>query len=240
MRRVSPTGRNFLTVEFKELALQYAAQPGGRSPDGAKGLRGLCANLFPPNEYVGREDVRLTLMETFRRQMNRFKQTLMSSRRPIPPRSARRFTLHPGPALSVSTDLEEALYEWVVRTRITQKLSVSRRLVVREALSRDPNFLGGCGSDDFLRRAIQWYYRFIKRRGLVIRRVTSSGQKLPEGWRAIAQANVRRLHDVVQRENIQVCYAPALFVWIQNNRCGVLCDVSASLDLQYRPNTHLV
>ena len=70
------------------------------------------------------------------------------------------------------------------------KRRVSRKILVRKALEVNPTFYGGRipGKEDLFNHLTEkWYGRFIYRKGLRIRRVTSAGQKLPQGWEEICK-----------------------------------------------------
>ncbi len=65
-------------------------------------------------------------------------------------------------------------------TMRAQHKAVNRIVVLHKALELVPNFMGGLLDPEFSRRAMRWYYRFIKRRqyNLSIQRPSSVGQVL--------------------------------------------------------------
>ncbi len=90
---------------------------------------------------------------------------------------------NPGGVKPVWGQLEIQLTDYIVTMR-AQRKAVNRIVVLHRALELVPNFMGGLLDPEFSKRAMRWYYRFIKRRqyNLSIQRPTSVGQKLPEGW----------------------------------------------------------
>ena len=60
----------------------------------------------------------------------------------------------------------------------------NRIVVLHKTLELAPNFMGGLLDPEFSKRALKWYYYFIKHRqyNLSVQRPTSVGQKLPAGW----------------------------------------------------------
>ena len=95
-------------------------------------------------------------------------------------RSRGKLTLHRGVRCK-HENLEVKVAEWIVQKRSEGK-RISRLVVLRSFLILDDSFLGGKNDPTFMTRACAFYYRFLKRRHLSIRKVTSVGQKLPPGW----------------------------------------------------------
>ncbi len=76
-----------------------------------------------------------------------------------------------------------------------QRKAVNSIVGLHKALELIPNFMGRVLDPEFSKRAIRWYYCFIKRRqyNFSIQRPTSIGQKLPIGWEALWRTCVSEL-----------------------------------------------
>jgi hypothetical protein len=75
-------------------------------------------------------------------------------------------------------------------TMLAQRKAANHVLVLHKALELATNFMGRLLDPDFSKRAMKWYYRFIKSRlyNLSFQRPTSAGQKRPAGqdlWRTV-------------------------------------------------------
>lgn len=187
------------------MVVKYVQQPGGKGPRGTIGIRRTVSDLLPSENFVGRMEERARAMASLKRQITRWKDTFSNAPLPTLPQGAMmKYTLHRGRPVSAGELFENDMYQWIIEQRETRNLCVTRFLVIAEALRRDPSFLNGSKSDNFLQRAIKWYYRFKKRKGLVIRRVSSSGQKVPPNWKEKLEANVERLHSVIDDRDISV------------------------------------
>ena len=68
----------------------------------------------------------------------------------------------PGPK-PVWGHLEVRLADWIKEMH-ERKMAVTRVLVFRKALEFEPNFMGGLLDPCFIKRAMNWYYRFMARR----------------------------------------------------------------------------
>jgi hypothetical protein len=114
---------------------------------------------------------------------------------------------NPGGVKPVWGQLEIQLTDYIVTMR-AQRKAVNRIVVLHRALELVPNFLGGVLDPEFSKRAMRWYYRFIKRRqyNLSIQRPTSVGQKLPEGWQDLWRTCVSELLEMRRDPEILSLY----------------------------------
>lgn len=199
--RSSSNDRKFWPLEFKSLAVGYATQKviGGQGPGGTVGIKRTVADLFPRHEYVGREGEWQRQTESMRRSLTRWKQQRVA----LDQKHTGTFTLHQGRPLSSSVkDMEDQMHAWIIEQRALNR-RISRTLVFRHALHLNSDFLGGQGPN-FVRAATGWYYRFLKRRQLTVRRVTSSGQKLPADWEVKRDAYLEQLTQKIREQNVKV------------------------------------
>ena len=78
--------------------------------------------------------------------------------------------------------MEVKLEAWIVKCN-TEEKRVTSTMIFRKVVELDPNFLGGVESDKFMIKLKKWfYYGFIKRANLSVRKLASVGQKLPVNW----------------------------------------------------------
>jgi hypothetical protein len=79
-------------------------------------------------------------------------------------------------------DLAQKVME-TVEQWIEQDKRVTRTMIFRRALEIDPNFMGGINDPQCLTKMKKWfYYGFIKKHDLSVRKISSVGQKLPRNW----------------------------------------------------------
>lgn len=83
------------------------------------------------------------------------------------------------------------------------KISKTPKAIAPNLLEIDSQSLGA-DKENFMKKAMAWYYRFLKRKKLSIRRVTSSGQKLPAGWETKRDLYLERLRKKVRIGNVKV------------------------------------
>jgi hypothetical protein len=95
------------------------------------------------------------------------------------------------------------LAEWIEENH-EQRMAATRVLVLHKALEFEPNFMGGLLHSGFMKRAMQWFYRFITRRkyNLSIQKATSIGQKLQDGLRTTWRRCVTEMFELRRREDI--------------------------------------
>jgi hypothetical protein len=80
-------------------------------------------------------------------------------------------------------DLEEKLMAIIMKW-IEDERRITRTMIFRQALEIDPLFMGGIESPDLMKRLRKWfYYGFVKRHKLSVRKIASVGQKLPADWK---------------------------------------------------------
>ena len=78
--------------------------------------------------------------------------------------------------------MEAVLMTWLEeRWRLEQR--VSRTMIFRQGLVIDPKLCDGIKKDGYLERLKKWfYYGFVRRNNLSIRKIAGAGQKLPNNW----------------------------------------------------------
>ena len=81
--------------------------------------------------------------------------------------------------LNSASSLEAELGRWITKLEEEEK-RITRTMIFRKALELDPGFYGG----DIKRLKKWFYYGFVKRFELSIRKIASVGQKLPKDWEA--------------------------------------------------------
>ena len=83
--------------------------------------------------------------------------------------------------------MEKELMEWLEKVWSEDK-RVSRTMIFRKALEINPEFRGGAQDPNFIASAKNWfYYSFAKKNDLSITKLSSVGQKLPDGWPEMAK-----------------------------------------------------
>jgi hypothetical protein len=237
--QLSPAGRRYYTVAVKKMVVRYSMQPGGRGQGGEIGIRQTARDLVPRGDNAAQREREI---ENLRQQIMRWRKTFGSSL--IRGRSAEnrvqaslnRCTLHPGRPLAAGADFEAKIFAWVQERRAANA-SVTRLLVIQEALRQNPNFLGAQSDPNFMQRASRWYYRFKKRRRLVWRRVSSSGQKLPADWQQMLERNIQRFQTHIAEHDIQVRSPRCAYLFQHTSGAHAVAAMStAARHLQYGPN----
>ena len=78
-------------------------------------------------------------------------------------------------------ELEKQLNAYV-DGKIAHFIGLSYRMLVNKCVELDPTWAGGRDNPCFENTAAQWIRRWRRRNGYSWRRVTKSGQALPEDW----------------------------------------------------------
>lgn len=199
-----------VALEFVPLVLAYVNKkvPGGQGPEGTIGVHRTARDLIPGAMFGENRAEWVRQRENLRRQINKWqdKERRFSVYNNLRAPQRRRLTLHSGPAVA-NLDIEEELYQWILERR-QANMPMTREIVIRRAVAAKPSWFGDRSDDMFVQRANSWYYRFLQRKNLSIRRVSSSGQRLPNDWQLKVNRNLQALHTKMEADGIQVHLYP--------------------------------
>eukprot|EP00734_Pompholyxophrys_sp_LG126_P000144 Pompholyxophrys_sp_v1_NODE_20_length_4050_cov_7.809011.p1 type:complete len:364 gc:universal NODE_20_length_4050_cov_7.809011:2298-3389(+) len=122
-------------------------------------------------------------------------------------RSIQRCIGRPSGPTPFNAELENYLDNWICDQRAAKK-AISRSLVYREAIKKNPKLCGGVESPRFWQRLATWYSNFSRRKKFSMRALTSVGQKLGVGWEEKWRNYVKRQMELRKLEGTDILIPP--------------------------------